>query len=46
MWVNADIVHDKFHVSKYLNDAADQVRQGGHKRLRVQGGLAKRCRGA
>ena len=34
---NADIVHDKFHVSKYLNDAVDQVRRAEHKRLRAQG---------
>ena len=33
---NADIVHDKFHVSKYLNDAVDQVRRTEHKRLRAQ----------
>ena len=37
MLVNADIVHDKFHVSKYLNDAVDQVRRAEHKRLRAQG---------
>ena len=35
--VNAHIVHDKFHVSKYLNDAVDQVRRAEHKRLRAQG---------
>ena len=23
----ADIVHDRFHISKYLNDADDQVRR-------------------
>lgn len=34
---NADIVHDKFHVSKYLNEAVDQVRRAEHKRLRAQG---------
>ena len=33
----ADIVHDKFHVSKYLNDAVDQVRRAEHKKLRAQG---------
>lgn len=37
MLVNADIVHDKFHVSKYLNDAVDQVRRAEHKRLRTEG---------
>ncbi len=34
---NADIVHDKFHVSKYLNEAVDQVRRAEHKRLAAQG---------
>jgi transposase len=34
---SADIVHDKFHVSKYLNDAVDQVRRAEHKRLLAQG---------
>ena len=33
----AVIVHDKFHISKYLNDAVDQVRRAEHKRLRAQG---------
>jgi transposase len=33
----ADIVHDKFHVSKYLNDAVDRVRRAEHKKLRTQG---------
>ena len=33
----ADIVHDKFHISKYLNDAVDQVRRSEHKKLRAQG---------
>lgn len=33
----ADIVHDKFHVSKYLNEAVDKVRRGEHKKLRAQG---------
>jgi transposase len=40
MLANADIVHDKFHVSKYLNDAVDQVRRGEHKRLRAEGDLS------
>lgn len=34
---NADIVHDKFHISKYLNEALDQVRRAEHKRLAAQG---------
>jgi len=29
----AEIVHDKFHVSKHLNDAVDQVRRHEHKQL-------------
>ncbi len=33
----ADIAHDKLHVSKYLNDAVDQVRRGEHKKLLKQG---------
>lgn len=27
----ADIVHDKFHISKYLNEAVDKVRKSEHK---------------
>ena len=34
---NADIVHDKFHVSKYLNEAVDKVRRQEHKELMAQG---------
>jgi transposase len=34
---NAAIVHDKFHVSKYLNEAVDQVRRAEHKRLLARG---------
>lgn len=34
---DADVVHDKFHVSKYLNEAVDQVRRQEHKELRAQG---------
>ena len=30
---NADIVHDKFHISKYLNKAVDKVRYTEHKAL-------------
>lgn len=37
MLENADIVHDKFHVSKYLNEAVDQVRRSEHKRLNAKG---------
>jgi transposase len=33
----ADIVHDKYHVSAYLNKAVDQVRRAEHKRLSAQG---------
>ena len=33
----ADIVHDKFHVSKYLGDAVDRVRRQEHKELMAQG---------
>jgi transposase len=33
----AEIVHDKFHVSKHLNEAVDQVRRQEHKRLKAQG---------
>jgi transposase len=34
---NAEIVHDKFHVSKHLNEAVDQVRRQENKRLRAAG---------
>ncbi len=34
---NADIVHDKFHVSKYLGKAVDKVRRQEHKELMAQG---------
>jgi transposase len=34
---DADIVHDKFHASKYLGDAVDQVRSQEHKKLMAQG---------
>ena len=33
----ADIVHDKFHISKYLNDAVDKVRRKEHKALKQEG---------
>ena len=34
---NAEIVHDKFHVSKYLNDAVDKVRRRENKQLLSEG---------
>jgi transposase len=34
---NADIVHDKFHVSKYLSEAVDKVRRQEHKELMAKG---------
>jgi len=30
---HADIVHDRFHIAQYLNDAVDQTRRAEHKRL-------------
>jgi transposase len=33
----AEIVHDKFHVSKHLNEAVDQVRRRENKQLRAEG---------
>jgi transposase len=30
---NADIVHDRFHVAKYLNEAVDKVRRKEHREL-------------
>jgi transposase len=33
----AQIVHDKFHVSKLLNDAVDKVRKEEHRRLLAEG---------
>lgn len=33
----ADIVHDKFHISKYLGEAVDKVRRQEHKELLAQG---------
>jgi transposase len=33
----ADVVHDKFHISAHLNEAVDQVRRGENKQLRSQG---------
>jgi transposase len=34
---DADIVHDKFHISKYLGEAVDKVRRQEHKELMAQG---------
>jgi transposase len=34
---DADIVHDKYHVSKYLGEAVDKVRRQEHKELMAQG---------
>ncbi len=34
---DADVVHDKFHVSKYLNEAVDKARRQEHKELLAQG---------
>jgi len=34
---DADIVHDKFHVSKYLGEAVDKVRRQEHKELMAAG---------
>jgi transposase len=35
---NAEIVHDRFHVSKYLNEAVDKVRRQEHKKLKKNEG--------
>lgn len=34
---NAEIVHDKFHISKHLNDAVDKVRRQENKQLHCEG---------
>ena len=34
---NAEIVHDKFHISAYLNKAVDDVRKEEHRRLMSEG---------
>ena len=36
----ADIVHDKFHVSKYLGEAVDALRKQEHRRLSQAGLVA------
>ena len=33
----ARIVHDRFHISKYLNEAVDKVRRAEHKQLQQEG---------
>ncbi len=33
----ADIVHDRFRVSKYLNESVDKVRRQEHKELLAEG---------
>ncbi len=37
MLPNADIVHDKFHISAYLNKAGDEVRKAEHRTLMKEG---------
>ena len=34
---DAEIVHDKFHISKHLNEAVDKVRRQEHKALKKEG---------
>ncbi|MEW6054959.1 MAG: ISL3 family transposase [Nitrospirota bacterium] len=34
---DADIVHDKFHIAKYLGEAVDKVRKSEHKGLKKEG---------
>jgi transposase len=34
---NAKIVHDKFHISKYLGEAVDKVRRAEHRELKQEG---------
>lgn len=34
---NAEIVHDKFHIAKYLNEAVDKVRKNEHKEMMKEG---------
>ena len=41
----ADIVHDKFHVSKYLGEAVDKVRRQEHKELMAEATKRSRARG-
>lgn len=37
---NARIVHDPFHIAKYLNEAVDKVRRAENKELVSQGMIA------
>lgn len=32
---NSDIVHERFHVSKYLNEAVDKVRENEYRQLAI-----------
>jgi transposase len=34
---HAEIVHDRFHIAKHLNEAVDQVRRSEHQELRAEG---------
>jgi transposase len=34
---NARIVHDRFHIAKYLNEAVDKVRRAEHRELQADG---------
>lgn len=34
---DADIVHDRFHISKHLGEAVDKVRRSEHKSLKADG---------
>jgi transposase len=36
----AEIVHDRFHIAKHLNEAVDQVRRSEHQELRAEGDLS------
>jgi transposase len=37
---NAEIVHDRFHIAKHLNEAVDRVRRSEHKELSGEGDLS------
>ena len=37
---NAEIVYDRFHIAKHLNEAVDQVRRSEHQELRAEGDLS------
>jgi transposase len=34
---NAKVVHDKFHIAKYLGEAVDKVRRSEHRELKTEG---------